>query len=68
VLYDLPDSYFEEFVPKVAAVTADDVTRVAERHLDPSRMVTLIVGDHHAIGESLGALQLGDPAILSADQ
>lgn len=68
VLYDLPDSYFEEFVQKVSAVTAEDVTRVAERHLDPARMVTVIVGDHQAIGESLGALRLGDPAILPADQ
>ena len=68
VLYDLPDSYFEEFAPKVTAVTAEDVTRVARQHLDPARMVTLIVGDHHAIGDSLSALQLGDPAILPADQ
>lgn len=68
VLYDLPDDYFEEFVPKVNAVTADEVTRAAQRHLDPSRMVTLIVGDHRAIGDSLKALQLGDPAILPADQ
>jgi zinc protease len=68
VLYDLPDMYFEEFVPKVNAVTMDEVTRVAQRHLDPSRMVTLIVGDHHAIGESLKTLQLGAPSILPADQ
>ncbi len=68
VLYDLPDTYFEEFVPKINAVTADEVTRVARRHLDPSRMVTLIVGDHQAIGGSLGTLRLGDPVILSADQ
>jgi zinc protease len=67
VLYGLPDSYFEEFVPKVNAVTSDEVTRVAERHLDPSRMITLVVGDHTAIGESLKTLNLGDPAILSAD-
>jgi zinc protease len=68
VLYDLPDSYFEEFVPRVAAVTADEVTRVAQRHLDPSRMITVIVGDHHAIADSLAGLQLGDPAILPSDQ
>jgi predicted Zn-dependent peptidase len=68
VLYDLPDSYFEDFVPKVDAVTGDQVTQAAQRHLDPSRMITLIVGDHHAIGDSLRMLQLGDPAILSADQ
>jgi len=68
VLYDLPDTYFEEFVPKVNAVDAAEVTRVAQRHLDPSRLVTLIVGDHQAIAESLKTLQLGEPAVLSADQ
>ena len=68
VLYDLPDTYFEEFVPKVNAVDANEVTRVAQRHLDPSRVVTLIVGDHHAISDSLRTLQLGEPAVLSPDQ
>lgn len=68
VLYDLPDTYFEEFVPNVNAVTADDVTRVAQRHLEPSGMMTLVVGDHHAIAESLGGLRLGDPLILGVDQ
>ncbi len=68
VLYDLPDTYFEEFVPKVNAVDANEVTRVAQRHLDPSRVVTLIVGDHQAISDSLKPLQLGEPAVLSPDQ
>jgi zinc protease len=68
VLFGLPDTYFEEFVPKVTAVTAADVTRVAHQYLDPARMTTLIVGDRAAIGSSLDALKLGEPAILPADQ
>lgn len=68
VLYDLPDTYFEEFVPRVSAVTASDVTRVARTHLDPSRMVTLVVGDEQAIASSLKTLHLGDPVIVPADQ
>lgn len=68
VLYGLSDTYFEEFVPKASAVTADEVTRAAARHLDPSRMTTLIVGDHHAIADSLKGLRLGDPQLLPADQ
>ena len=67
VLYRLPDTYFEEFVPKANAVTSEEVTRVARRHLDPSRMVTLIVGDHQAIAESLKTLRLGDPVMLPAE-
>jgi zinc protease len=63
-LYRLPDTYFEEFVPKVNAVTVADVTRVAAQYLDPSRLTTLIVGDNSAIAESLQTLELGEPHII----
>jgi zinc protease len=63
-LYRLPDTYFEEFVPKVNAVSGDDITRVARRYLDPSRLTTLIVGDHSAIAESLDSLGFGAPEVL----
>ena len=49
-LYGLPDTYFEEFVPKVDAVTVDDVVRVANRYIDPARLTTLIVGDYEKVG------------------
>ena len=63
-LYDLPDTYFEDFVPKVHAVTGEEVTRVASRYLDPARLTTLIVGDHSAIAESLGSLGFGSAQVL----
>jgi zinc protease len=63
-LFDLPDSYFEEFVPKVNAVTAEEVTRVAQTYLDPSRMIALIVGDRQAIDDSLAGVGLGELQVL----
>jgi predicted Zn-dependent peptidase len=63
-LYGLPDTYFQEFMPKVNAVTTDDVTRVANLYLDPSRWTTLVVGDHPAVVDSLSRL-LGDPVLIS---
>jgi len=66
-LYDLPDDYFAEFVPRVERVTADDVTRVSAQHLDPSRLTTLVVGDYDTIANDLGRLELGIPSVLSAD-
>lgn len=63
-LYDLPDSYFAEFVPKANGVTKDDVTRVAVRYLAPDKLSTLIVGDHSAIAESLTTLGMGTPSVL----
>jgi predicted Zn-dependent peptidase len=65
-LYGLPDSYFEEFIPKVKGVTADDVVRAAQRYVDPNRASTLIVGDHSVIAESLASLGLGEPQLLPA--
>jgi predicted Zn-dependent peptidase len=63
-LYDLPDTYFAEFVPKVNAIAQDDVTRAASRYLTPEKLSTLIVGDHSAIADSLSGLGLGTPSVL----
>jgi predicted Zn-dependent peptidase len=65
-LYDLPDSYFEEFTPAIQAVTPGMVVDAARTYLDPAALTTLVVGDHVAIAESLQALGLGDPRILNA--
>ena len=63
-LFNLPDSYFEEFVPKVNAVTAGEVTRVAQTYLDPARAIALVVGDRKATEQSLDALGLGELQVL----
>jgi zinc protease len=65
-LYGLPDDYFSTFVPKVLAVDEAEVTRVAAQHIDPSRLVTVIVGDREKVTPSLERLNLGEPAELSA--
>jgi predicted Zn-dependent peptidase len=66
-LYDLPDTYFADFVPRVERLTVDDVTRAAEQYLHPDRMITLIVGDVDAIAPDLARLGLGNPAVLSPE-
>jgi zinc protease len=66
-LHGLPDSYFEEFVPKLSHVTADQVTAAARRYLDPSKMTTVIVGDLDKIAVSLPGLGLGPHRVLSLD-
>jgi predicted Zn-dependent peptidase len=66
-LYDLPDDYFERFVPTIEAVTGDEVSLVMTRHLDPARLVTLVVGDLDVIGPDLLQLGHGEPLILPPD-
>jgi predicted Zn-dependent peptidase len=66
-LHGLPDSYFEQFVPKLSQVTAADVTRAAQRYLDPVKMTTVIVGDLDKIATSLPGLGLGPHRVLTVD-
>jgi predicted Zn-dependent peptidase len=63
-LYDLPDDYFSMFVPRVLAVDEHAVTRVAERHIDPSRFVTVIVGDRDKVAPGVSRLNMGAAAEL----
>ncbi len=66
VTFGLPDSYFNDYISKVNAVTVGDVTRVANKYLDPSKMSIVIVGDRKTV-ES-GLKDLGYPlTILDAD-
>jgi zinc protease len=66
-LYDLPDDYFTVFVPKVLSLTPDDLTRAARTHIDPDRLMAVIVGDRDKIGDSLDQIGLGRPVELPAN-
>jgi zinc protease len=66
-LHDLPDSYFEDFVPRLSRVTSDDVSAAARQYLTPDRMTTLIVGDLDKIHASLPDLGLGPHQVLTGD-
>ena len=59
VTYNLPDTYFNDYISRINAVTIDDVNRVANKYLDPSRMAIVIVGDRKVIEPHL--TELGMP-------
>ena len=63
-LFDLPDDYFATFVPKVLAVDEAAVTRVAQQHIDPSRLLTVIVGDRDKVAPAVHRLNLGTASEL----
>ncbi|MBS1794295.1 MAG: insulinase family protein [Acidobacteria bacterium] len=66
VVYGLPDTYFNDYIGKINAVTIDDVNRVANKYLDPSKMAIVIVGDRKTIEP--GLKELGYPiTILDTD-
>jgi predicted Zn-dependent peptidase len=66
-LYDLSDDYYKEFVPRIERITIDDVTHAMAKHVDPDRLVTLIVGDPEAVALDLRSLGLAEPAVLPLD-
>ena len=66
-LYDLPEDYYAQFVPRIERVTIDEVSRVMGEHVDPARLTTLVVGDLEVIGADLRALGLGEPVVVAHD-
>ncbi|MGE3820573.1 MAG: insulinase family protein, partial [Isosphaeraceae bacterium] len=56
VLYGLPDDYFRTYTSRIEAVTKADVARVAREHLQPDRLVILVVGDRATIEGPLKSL------------
>jgi zinc protease len=66
VVYGLPDSYFNDYITKINAVTIQDVNRVANKYLDPSKMAIVIVGDKTVIEPKLKELNY-PIMILDAD-
>jgi predicted Zn-dependent peptidase len=61
-LYDLPDDYFSTFIPKVLALSEADVTAAAIKHIDPARLISVVVGDREKLMPTLRTLELGDVA------
>ena len=67
-LYGLPEDYFSTFVPKVQAVDETEVMRVAAAHIDPSRLLTVVVGDRETIGADLARLDQGPVSEVAPGQ
>ena len=58
-IFRLASNYFDTYRDKVRAVTSADVLRVAQKHLDPTRLQIIVVGDPAQIVEPLKALDFG---------
>jgi zinc protease len=57
-LYGLPEDYFDRYRENIAAVTKEEIERVAVKYLDPDRVLIVIVGNAEEIREPLGTLGL----------
>lgn len=57
-LYGLPDDYFNTYRERIAAITRDDVLRVANKYIDPDRAAVVIVGKASEVEPQLTDLQM----------
>jgi predicted Zn-dependent peptidase len=54
-LHGLGDDYLTSYVKRVYAVTPDEVKRIADQYLDPSKMAIVVVGDRKVVrGQVIG--------------
>lgn len=63
-IYQLPETFYQEYVDRTLSVSAEDVQGVARRWLDLSRMSLVIAGDRALIEEPLRDLGLGRVVVL----
>jgi zinc protease len=55
-VFGFPDSYLADYTRKIAAVSKDDVRRVARKYLDPAHLTIVVVGDRKSIEGPLAKL------------
>jgi len=55
--YDYPADYLSGYRDRIAAVTREDVMRVARRYLDPEQQTLVLVGDVDADDPALRRFQ-----------
>lgn len=63
----LPDNYYQRYGAAVAAITKEDIMRVAKQYIDLNHIAILIVGDRAAIEGPLKATGFGPIAILDIE-
>jgi predicted Zn-dependent peptidase len=68
LVYRLPDDYFAKYVQNIQAVTAADVQRVAQKYVQPERVIVVVVGDLAVIEAGIRALNLGPVTIMTIDE
>lgn len=67
-VYDLPGDFYNSYVPRIMAVTAADVQRVARQYIQPDRAVIVVVGDRAQIEPGLRALNLAAFEVRPAEE
>ena len=54
---NLPDDYYQQYAKRIAAITKDDVLRVAKQYVTVDNLAIVIVGDRSVIEGPLKAAE-----------
>ena len=65
VTYGLPDTYFNQYVNNVLAVTKEQAQAAARKYIDPDKVAIVIVGDRSKIEDGIRALNLGELKLMT---
>ena len=68
VVYNLPESFFAEYVGRIRAVTAAEVERAAKQYLQPDRFAVVVVGDVKQIEKPIRDANLGPVRVVRVDE
>ena len=63
IRFGLPMTYYDDYVPRIMAVTVADIQRVARQYIRPDRFTVVVVGDIAAIKPGIEALKLGPVSV-----
>jgi zinc protease len=66
--YGLDASFYDTYVERIMAVTAEDVQRVANQHVRPERAVVVVVGDRQVVEQAVRASNLGPVEIREVSE
>ena len=61
--FGLPMTYYDDYVPRIMAVTLADIQRVARKYVRPDRFTVIVVGDVATIRPGIEALKLGPVSV-----
>ena len=67
VIYDLPETFFTEYVARIRAVTSADVERAAKQYLQPDKFAVIVVGDLKSIEKPIRDANVGPVRVLTLD-
>jgi zinc protease len=68
IVYKLPETYYEQYVSNVQAVTSAGVQKAAATYVQPSKFAVVVVGDRKAIETPIRALNLAPVRVMSVEE